>query len=101
MSYNGTEGGPISLKEGGEMTANYRENNPDQLLGHFFGKDILNEILAQEGCMGIRMYYGEDADGVKQLVIVGAQDNENDMTQLVADGSRPCPPCGNSNALNS
>lgn len=101
MSFDGTEGGAIPLRDGGKMTANYRNNNAGELLGHFFGKDILNQILAQDGCEGIRMYYAEDADGNKELVIVGADANENDMTQLVADVSRPCPPCGDSNPLNS
>jgi len=101
MAFDGTEGGAITVRLGGTMTANYRTNNPGQRLGHFFGKDILNQILDQNGCMGIRMYYAEDDDGNKELVIVGADAEENDMLDLVADISCPCPPCGDSNALNS
>lgn len=101
MSFDGTEGGKITLKDGGTMTAKYRQNNPGQRLGHFFGKDILNQILEQNGYMGIRMYYAMDANGNKELVIVGADADENDMTNLVADVSCPCPPCGDTNPLNS
>lgn len=102
MAFDGTEGGQITLVEGGDMTGRYRDNNPNELKGHFFGKDILNRILSQEGCMGIRMYYAEDAKGKKELVIVGADASENDMTQLVADLSKPCPSrCGIANDLNS
>lgn len=101
MSFDGTEGAAIPLKTGGEMTAKYRGNNPGDRKGHFFGKDILRQILTQEGCMGIRMYYAENADGEKELVIVGADANENDMLDLVVDVSRPCPPCGGGNPLNS
>lgn len=101
MSFNGNEGEPISLKLGGTMTAKYRNNNVGARKGHFFGRNILNQILDQEGCMGIRMYYAENEDGEKELVIVGADANEDDMLELVADISSPCPPCGGGNPLNS
>jgi len=102
MSFNGTEGGSISLTTGAALTAEYRKQNPGETKGHFFGKDILHDLLNQQGCMGIRMYYGLDEDGNKELVLVGADANENDMTALVADLSMPCPGvCGNANVLNS
>lgn len=102
MAFNGREGGQITLQVGSDMTERYRDENPNELKGHFFGRDILLEILKQEDCMGIRMYYGIDDDGEKALVIVGADSNEDDMTGLVADLSMPCPNrCGSSNSLNS
>ena len=102
MAFNGKEGGAITLSEGSALTAEYRRTNPNETKGHFFGKDILNQILGQEGCMGIRMYYGISSEGNKELVIVGAEANEDDMTDLVADLSSPCPSlCGAANALNS
>lgn len=102
MAFDGSEGGLISLDSASAMTAAYRSANRDGILAHFFGKDILEELLAQEGCMGIRMYYGIDEEGVQQLVIVGADANENDMLEKVADLSSPCPTlCGNPNKLNS
>lgn len=102
MAFNGTEGGAITLQTGADLTAKYRRENPSETKGHFFGKDILNELLTQSGCMGIRMYYGIGASGQKELVLVGADADENDMLELVADLSLPCPGlCGNSNVLNS
>lgn len=101
MSFNGNEGGEISLAEGAAMTAKYRTENPTKLKGHFFGKDILTKILEQDGCMGIRMYYGIDSNEKQQLVIVGADSDENDMLELVADLSFPCPDaCSTPNPLN-
>jgi len=102
MAFNGREGGEISLEDAKALTAKYREENPGATKGHFFGKDILNQILAQEDCVGIRMYYGVDAESNKELVIVGVKANEDDMTGLVADLSKPCPTmCGVANVLNS
>lgn len=102
MAFDGTEGGAITLAEGAALTKEHRLRNPTALKARFFGRDILNQILDQEGCMGIRFYYGQDEDGNRQLVIVGADSDENDMTDLVADLSHPCPDtCSSPNALNS
>ncbi len=102
MAFNGTEGGEITLSEGSKMTSNYRDRNPNQTIAHFFGRDILERILSQENCMGIRMYYGIDDDGKKQIVLVGADEHQNDLTDLVADISHPCPhTCSQANPLNS
>lgn len=102
MSFNGTEGGEITLNEASAMTLNYRRNNPNEILAHFFGRDILTELLNQPECVGIRMYYGISGDGKKELVLVAVDQDENDLTQLVADISIPCPKaCGTQNALNS
>ncbi len=102
MAFDGTEGGKIPLNEAATMTAEYRRKNPSSTKAHFFGREIINEILEQEGCQGIRIYYGQDEDGNKQLVLVGADSDENDMLNIVADLSHPCPnACSNPNSLNS
>ena len=104
MPFNGSEGEAIPLRTAEAYTAKYRENNPGAVLGHFFGKDILKEILAQEGCMGIRFYYGEDQGDAKVLVLSGADAEENDQLgegRIVADVSLPVPPFGGQpNVLN-
>lgn len=103
MAFDGTEGGEIELPQAAALTKEHRDRNPTVRKGHFFGKDILNKILEQDGCMGIRIYYGIDPDTNKrELVIVGADSSENDMTGLIADFSAACPnKCSSSNDLNS
>jgi len=102
MAFRGNEGDFISLDEGGNMTGNYRAQNPGETIAHFFGKDKLQELLDQQGAVGIRMYYGIDNDGKKQLVLVAADADQNDMTELVLDLSHPCPNwCSSPNPLNS
>jgi hypothetical protein len=95
-------GGTITLATGAQYTAAYRSAHPTWTKGHLFGKDILNDILGQSGCMGIRMYYGIDANGAKQLVLVGVNASGNDMTTgIIGDRSDFCPStCGTSNSLN-
>ena len=103
MAFDGTEGGQISKQQGATMTAAHRTANPNDRKGHFMGKEILNQILAQDGCKGIRVYHGLNSSGERELVFVGADSNENDMLDLVADLSKPCPSrCPpTSNDLNS
>lgn len=102
MAFDGTEGGAISLNDGAALTANYRSNNPNQRIAHFFGREILQQLLNQEGCVGIRMYYGENEEGDKELVLVGTDADQNDLLDLIADISSPCPNwCSSKNPLNS
>lgn len=94
-------GEPITLSKGASFTAAYRAAHPTWIKGHLFGKDILNDILGQSGCMGIRMYYGLEG-GVQQLVLVGVDASGNDMTTgIIGDKSDACPNvCGTANSLN-
>lgn len=103
MAFNGTEGTFIDLNEASDMTAAWRNGNNGSIKAVFYGKDKLNDILAQEGCVGIRMYFAENEDGEKTLVLVGAESNENDMDEgKVLEFGIPCPDrCGASNDLNS
>lgn len=95
-------GDPISLATAKAWTANYRSKNPDQVKAHFFGFEIIDKILMQNGCVGIRMYYAIDDNGGKQIVLVGVDSKGNDMTpstlelnledpNTIADISFPCP----------
>ncbi len=103
MAFNGTEGAPIPLATATQWTANYRNNHPNSTKAHFFGRDILAKILAQEDCMGIRMYYALNDAGEQQLILVGADANEKDQTSgTVADFSLRCPNnCDPASSLNS
>lgn len=102
MAFDGTEGERITLAEGAALTAEYRRQNQGDILGQFIGKDLINEILAQSDCMGIRIYYGINSNGEKQLVVVGADSNEDDMLDIIADKMNASPPfTGASNNLNS
>ena len=77
----GREGGPIKLDEAASWTKNYREKHPGETISQFFGKEILERILAQDGCLGIRFYYALDHAGKKHLVITGVVSDGNDQIQ--------------------
>lgn len=104
MKYKGTEGEAIGLVQAAAMTAKYRkEVSSDTAKSHFFGSQILQKLLDQEGCVGIRMYHALDDDMKKQLVLIGVDEKGNDMESgLVADRSLICPPdCDSGGTLSS
>lgn len=103
MAFDGTEGEEITMTVASGWTENYRdEMATGDPKGHFFGKDILNDLLDQTGCMGIRIYYGINDSDEKVLILAGAKANEDDMEELIVDKSKPCPAaCGRNNDLNS
>ena len=104
MSFNGSEGAFITLEEGAAMTANYRNTiQQGEVIGQFIGRDLIQDILAQTDCVGIRFYYAIDENGSKNLVCVGVDQNENDIRDgLIADKLKKCPPiCSNTNPLNN
>ena len=103
MSFNGNESEVITLQEGIDWTTNYRNANPNETKAHFFGKEKLQDILDQADCVGIRMYYAIDDNGAKQLVLVGASADEEDLYNgVLLDRAKPCPNyCSNSSPLNS
>jgi hypothetical protein len=104
MSFNGNEGGFITLREGSEMTKRYRDTiQPGEVIGVFMGKEKIKAILDQSECEGIRCYFAINEVGKKTLVYVGVDKDENDITEgLIADLAHICPPiCSKPNGLNS
>jgi hypothetical protein len=101
MAFDGNEGTMITLNDGAVLTRNYRNTNPGKSLGMFFGKEKLLELLNQPECMGIRVYFGEENRDI-QLVLVGADGNQDDILDLILDRGLRIPPYnGANNALNT
>ena len=104
MAFNGDEGSIVTLDEAAGWTANYRETiTTGEIIGQFVGREKLLDILNQPGCKGIRIYYGIGDDGKKNLSLVGATADENDMCNgIIVDKVLACPPtCSSQNKLNS
>jgi len=53
----GREGAEIDIKVATEWTKNHRHRTPGGVVSQFFGQEIINRILQQPGCIGIRFYY--------------------------------------------
>lgn len=85
-------GSPIALETASEWTKKFRTENPGALRAHGFGSNILQTILSQPDCIGIRFYNAINDSGANTLVIVGVNSANDDMVHgVVADFSLPCP----------
>ncbi|MCA8829113.1 hypothetical protein [Hymenobacter pini] len=111
------------LQQASDWTRNYRNQNPGGVKGHCISAAILNDLLSQPGCVGVRAYYGLDDNGAPKLILVGYDSNDNDILSSTATAARgvmdeesssltsssqiatalpPCPPCCSiDNPLNS
>ncbi len=70
--------------------------------GLFLRKEI-DELLAQEGCAGLRFYYGRKDDGTDSVILVGSNEKGDDMTNgVILEDHFLCPPwCSETSPLNS
>src|SRR5689334_14005063 len=80
----------ISLNEAVKMTTRFRNNRETVLSTIFKDKDILPKcesfdraafeaVLAQDGCTGLRVYFGMNDEDQVNVIIVGVDSNDNDM----------------------
>src|SRR5690606_39130718 len=89
--FDGTEGALISETSAVTIVGNYRSEYGDEVKGLFLGRDILEELLDQEGAMGIRFYLAI-SNGNFTIVGVAADEDEDDIIGKIADSAVPCPP---------
>jgi hypothetical protein len=65
----------------------------DEVLVHYFGKDIVEKTMRQPGCVGVRMYYGKHANGKSGFIFVGFDKYGKDLAPTVITGPTSiCPP---------
>lgn len=93
---NSMNAGPSkSIKDVPALTNLHRISvSSNDVLVHCFGKDVVDKTMKQPGCVGVRMYYGKNANGQSGFVIVGVDKNGRDMKSVILAGPiDPCPTC--------
>lgn len=85
----------ITVSEGADLTKAYRDANLNTTNAVFLGVHKLQELLDQNGAVGIRFYFGIDATRELTLVAVGCNSKEEDIlipdAELVLDCGVKCP----------
>lgn len=64
-------GEEIGLELGTQFIKDFQIANPTETQYHVIGRNIIDEILAQPGCVGLRFYNAYNEVGEKTLVYVG------------------------------
>ncbi|HEX8333264.1 MAG TPA: hypothetical protein VF622_11605 [Segetibacter sp.] len=111
-SFSPEVGEDIGYELGAKMIKTYFDQNQDDVLASFMGRNMIEAILAQPGVTGIRMFNAINDLGIRQLVLVGVDAEGNNILNyttvgdngevikkkgIVADRARICPPyCGDS-----
>lgn len=100
--YNGSDGDRIDLVTARKWAQNYRNADPTGIRSHYFGRDVLDQILMQPGCTGIRVYYALDDNNERKLLIAGVDNKGNSLLPAypvitpgdfsILEFSLPCPP---------
>lgn len=100
--FTGRENHTVPLSAASAMTRSFRRTvSPGTVIGGFFGRDAIQSILSQSGCVGIRAYYAYDEGNSPTLVLVGVNESGDDMTGgVMLERWFPCPPfCPQDNEL--
>ena len=74
-------GEEIGLELGTQFVKDYQIANPSDVRYYVIGRDIIDEILAQPGCVGIRFYNAYNEIGEKTLVYVGLDEKANVISE--------------------
>jgi hypothetical protein len=76
-------GEEISHELAGSFVHNYMEKFPNDMISYHIGRNIIEHILAQPGCVGMRFYNALNEEGKKTLVYVGMDASGNDIVKKV------------------
>src|SRR5882757_153040 len=81
---SGKEGEDWDLELSISWTKHHRDRHPHEPHSHFFGKEILERILSQPGCMGLRFHHAfskphKEDGGERHLIITGVTADGHDM----------------------
>ena len=71
----------IGLNEGLKLVKAFRDANPEATSGYFIGKNILQEILAQPGCVGINFRKCLTEGNLEHLVYTGVDEDGKDILE--------------------
>jgi hypothetical protein len=106
----------IPLQQAVEMTTRYRQEKENILdpsnrnkgilsLSETFDRADFDTILAQKGCVSLRIYYGMDDSLTMTAIIVGVNDKNEDILpagqESITEETVKCPPyCPPGSPLN-
>jgi hypothetical protein len=77
-------GAEIGLELGAQYVSTYRNAHPTDVLAYYVGRNILEQVLAQPGCVGMHFYNAYNEQGEKTLVYVGVNAAGADMLSVTA-----------------
>lgn len=74
-------GEEISHEMGNDMMKAYETVHPNEPTGFLIGRNIIEKIFAQPGCVGLHFRYGLNEQGKKTFVYVGVDANGKEILE--------------------
>lgn len=76
-------GEEINHELGAKMVKDFQDARPSESTGSYIGRNILEKLLAQPGCQGIRFYNAMNEMGKTTLVYVGVDATNHNITEYI------------------
>ncbi|MDP2159749.1 MAG: hypothetical protein Q8K02_04660 [Flavobacterium sp.] len=94
MNLDQNSGEVITLSEAQNLVRDFQTVHPQEIKAFYVGSNLLKAIMEQEGCIGLRIYNAyDDQSKTKTVVLVGVDEDENDMKEgVIVDKTFRCPP---------
>ncbi len=92
----------ISFQQAIDLVTRLKANPVEGVpVSETFGLEIVDAVTGTAGCTSLRIYYGKKEDGSVCAILVGADENGADLTDVIGEDGFRCPPlCPTTSALN-
>lgn len=77
-------GEEIGQELGAKFVKDFQDAHPDEIQAYFIGRNIIEQMLAQPDCVGIRFYNALNEAGQKTLVYVGIDSKDNIIKEITS-----------------
>ena len=83
----------ISRAKAAEFIQGWRKGREGGIRGGYMDREVLDKILAQPECRGVRYYHARHPEGRDTIVLVGVDAAGQDLwSGTIAEEADPCPP---------
>jgi hypothetical protein len=83
----------ISRAKAREYIQGWRAGRKGGVHGGYMDREVLDKILAQPECKGVRYYHAQHPKGHETIVLVGVDEAGRDLWEgTIAEEAAPCPP---------
>lgn len=69
----------------------FKTETEHKVNSQFVTKEVLENLISQENFGGLRINYGRDDDGLRQMILEATDENRNSLNAFSAH-LPPCPP---------
>jgi hypothetical protein len=93
QTFAGAEKHEISAEEAKKLIEHYaKKAKKDDMQSGTYHRAIIDKILAQPGCTGLRLYFGSSEAKKMTIVAFGVDSAGKNLSGVIGDEIAPCPP---------